>query len=367
MHDNDNMEGKVKRSIVSIVLVTLVLVRRTGVQGASLNCEPGCRCTGIEIDCSNSDLDVVPDLKNIQGANIVDLSNNRIEELEDELPWMGIEQLQFLYFNTNSIYLVSDLAFDRLVNLEYLDLSSNYMELLPDTLFSSNPRLHTLILQGNLFQSNTPRIHSSSIRHLDLSFCKLSTFTVENIKNLPSLTTLNLQVNNLVYLQPEVFNQHPGISLSLSYNYWACNCSTVELYKWALDNQPRVIIDEKCNNKNNIHVNLFNRTREFLYKEKCDIDEDTFGTKPMKNLSLTRSPTNTTNSSVFLNDSDDDESSSSEDDEWLIDAWIIFVIIALVIILVAVALGVVLGVFVGRLLQTRDYRNYRRSSSPTFV
>lgn len=332
------------------ILVVIALVV-TGTE--SFSCLPGCVCTGVNITCTEKDLLSIPEFRDINGANIVDLSGNQIEEIDlQDLNWKGIEQLQFLYLNLNSIVFMHEKAFVVLRNLEYLDLSNNYLEYLPSRMFETNGRLATLNLAGNFFGNNVPAIVSNTLLKLDLSFAKITHFGYENVKHLPKLRDLNLQANNIVYINPAIFN--PEISVILSYNTWACNCSTIEVYNWAAQNRDRIEVENpiKCMNSKN-YIQMFNRSDPYPYKESCNIDEATFGIANIKKLSLIKGETREAIRSHI------ERIQIDEDEEYYARATALFSIVVILIVLLAVAVGGAFGFYFAYLVQHRRRHNVR--------
>ena len=151
------------------------------------------------IDCSEKGLTSLS-ITQILPANVTHLKlcHNNIGEVKENSFWKQPE-LRVLELNHNKIRLVHERAFKALTKLEYLDLSFNnfdYSVIHIDMFNSHSLHLRTLKLTSRLEQSQYPtgalrklfKMEALHINGIDVDVFP------EDIANLPSLSTLNLQV-----------------------------------------------------------------------------------------------------------------------------------------------------------------------------
>lgn len=136
----------------------------------------------------------------------LDLSNNRIKELTHELSEKTIfnDNLENLNLGNNNISVISEYAFNNLINLIELNLSENLLDNLPDNIFQNLNKLTDLYLYNN-YLSNLP----ISIINLNLENFSFTGNTLLNIANLDirnwydNLDDENLYDDNLDYYHYE--------------------------------------------------------------------------------------------------------------------------------------------------------------------
>jgi hypothetical protein len=128
-------------------------------------------------------------------------------------------------------------AFAGLQMMRKIDLSYNKLQSFNPKIFSSNPVLEYVSLQGNnlvYISSDFPILISASILSLDLSSCSLTAVHPVTFSSLPSLYDLDLSSNNLRTLSLRTLENLTHLKvLKLNNNRWKCNCDIVEVMKWA--------------------------------------------------------------------------------------------------------------------------------------
>ncbi|KAB0799615.1 hypothetical protein PPYR_07495 [Photinus pyralis] len=217
---------------VMLLAVSMHLVLLLG-SATSSQCAYKCTCNETTIKCSEKQLRTIPDFKRVDlQPDTIDLSNNNIEEV-NEYSFVNpkLQKVKYLELCDNKIFNVNRLAFTILTDLEYLDLSNNQLDEIPSEVVEKNTKLLELNLSNNLFGLNTPTIVSASVMVLDLSSCKLETFTEDNLKVTPKLQALYMHVNNFHHLDYHVFRHSSLKFLDVSYNPWKCHCDTIKFFE----------------------------------------------------------------------------------------------------------------------------------------
>ncbi|KAK7112995.1 hypothetical protein V1264_012363 [Littorina saxatilis] len=115
------------------------------------------------------------------------------------------------------------LFFEPLDKLQYLDISSNYLNVLPRQIFRGLVNL----------------------RFLNLSHNDIVNFNV-NITHMANLSTLDLSFNNIKYLSLEIMNhlnnivERIEVHLDLTFNPLACTCEHMDFLTWV--EQSKVVL-----------------------------------------------------------------------------------------------------------------------------
>ena len=244
--------------------------------------KPKHQCTRNDkvVSCSNRFLSTVPRFVKEKDTESLDMSENEMEELFDA-DFQGLPNLRYINFNSNTISYIEDNAFEILTELEHVDLSSNLLEDIPEDVFINNKKLKTLDLSGNIFNMQTPLLISDSLEKLDLSFCKITTFNENHVKKLPNLRRLNLNSNNLVVLDVDIFLQLKHFShVSLRYNTWSCTCDTIVMFDKFIGNNFTTVTDPVSCLKSKTFVHIYDRNGAVSYEQFCGDDVTTESNKP---------------------------------------------------------------------------------------
>lgn len=216
--------------LVPTISISLVLLLASA---ASTQCGYKCVCNETTVKCSEKQLRNIPEFKRVDvEPDTIDLSENKIEEVtEYNFVHPKFKNVKYLQINDNEIFNVHQSAFALLTGLEFLDLSNNQLDEIPSEIIEKNTKLLELNLSNNLFGLNTPTIISASVLVLDLSSCKLETFTEDNLKATPNLQALYMHINNFHHLDYHVFRKSNLKFLDISYNPWRCHCDTIKLFE----------------------------------------------------------------------------------------------------------------------------------------
>jgi len=190
----------------------------------------------LEIDLSQNLIrELPPDLfLNAKNLVSVDMSSNRIESLQHDL-FACCAELQFLNLSRNDITSLPSVL--TMPSLAIFDLSRCRLQSLPSgsNFLARMTYLETLHLSHNEIHK-IPALKSSSLKHLDLSYCHLKQVTSDNFSNLTKLHKINLSGNRLTSLNASIFNENKNLgSLYLNDNPWFCNCTDPEFIRlWEL-------------------------------------------------------------------------------------------------------------------------------------
>ncbi|XP_058886572.1 tsukushi-like isoform X1 [Acipenser ruthenus] len=175
------------------------------------SCHPGCRCEvesfGLfdsfsltKVDCSRVGPHITP-IPIPLDTSYLDLSSNHMETLTDSmLTGPGYTTLVSLDLSNNKLTRVHSKTFSKLRYLESLDLSSNCLEVLSDGCFSGLP-LTEVDLSNNRLQEFrldifTSKGHGKPI-HLDLSNNVLTAVSRNPHSSSPNIQSLSLAGNRL--------------------------------------------------------------------------------------------------------------------------------------------------------------------------
>ncbi|XP_052270727.1 toll-like receptor 4 [Dreissena polymorpha] len=196
----------------------------------------------------------------------IDISCNYINKIL-ELP--SLLFLTFLNLSSNSIETLSESVFRETPSLKYLEIQDNILgfELGSDkavNMFVPLKHLKTINMSKNRIYSLTSLLFSQcvSLQKIDLSENYLDIFDL-NLHNLRNLSVLNLRNNRLqtlsepvrVYLS-DMTSAH-AVIVNLQDNKLACNCDNIEFLRWLLT--TNVSVTEK--NFYNCYYNNASRSR----------------------------------------------------------------------------------------------------------
>ncbi|XP_029115123.1 relaxin receptor 1 [Scleropages formosus] len=141
-----------------------------------------CLCRGLELDCDNALLRVVPSVST--NVTMMSLQRNRLRKLSADI-FYNYSNLQKLYLQHNKIRTVDPRAFRGLYNLTRLYLSHNRISSLKPGVFQDLHKLEWLILENNKIN-------------------QISSLTFSGLRSLVLLVLLN---NALSQLQDEAMCQ----------------------------------------------------------------------------------------------------------------------------------------------------------------
>ncbi|KAF5285346.1 hypothetical protein FQA39_LY04445 [Lamprigera yunnana] len=251
----------------------------TTVNGIFYQCPSKCTCNNTIIKCNDRQLKTIPDFDRLNfNPNTINLIGNKIEEvLSYHFYHDRLETLKYLQLNDNDIFDIQKSSFEKLQALEYLDISNNQLDELPSEIIQRNTKLLELNLSNNLFGVNTPIIVSQSLLVLDLSSCKLTSFTEDNLEGVPYLKSLYLHVNNFQHLDYRVFRKSNLQYLDISYNPWKCHCETVKLFEHLINYEIVTLTSTvQCLHPNKLFEDIYDKggavSTKFCHKRSAHSD-----------------------------------------------------------------------------------------------
>lgn len=195
-----------------------------------LGCPTGCICNDetYVVQCERSKLDVLPitlnpaiqrlvlrnnKIKSIDAAfqfykdlQYVDLSSNHLVIIPSKC-FIYQDKLQELHLNKNKLSSINDTTFQGLKSLTVLNLRENYLEELPKGLFSILPKLEELNLGQNRVSKIDIRAFDglASLRVLYLDDNLLSLVPTTSFPLLGSLAELHIGLNTFKTLPDDAF------------------------------------------------------------------------------------------------------------------------------------------------------------------
>ena len=187
------------------------------------------------VKCSYLGLSDIPAVLQVTTLHTLDLSYNTISILRNA-SFSNYTRMSTLALSYNKIKEIEINAFAGLRAMRHLDLNYNKLESFNPEIFSANPVLERVSLQGNpiaFLPADSPILISASISFLDLSDCSLTSVHPITFSDLPSLYSLDLSSNLLQTISVTAFEELPKLMiLKLNNNRWNCNCNILELMQW---------------------------------------------------------------------------------------------------------------------------------------
>ncbi|XP_052227709.1 toll-like receptor 4 [Dreissena polymorpha] len=196
--------------------------------------------TGLK---SSLSISVFGDTQNV--LEYIDISSNQIQILDDD-DLHSLFNLTFLNVSDNLIENVSLTAFRDTISLKYLDMKYNRLGYALGTeeamdIFLPLKNLETLNISKNMIYNLKESLltQCASMRVIDISKNYLDNFDL-NLHNLRNLTFLNLKNNRIQtlsytvrsYLSNIVSNHE--LVVDLENNKLTCDCDNIEFLKWLL-------------------------------------------------------------------------------------------------------------------------------------
>ncbi|XP_034188231.2 uncharacterized protein LOC117607980 [Osmia lignaria lignaria] len=216
-------------SLVSIIFVGVVVSAHSQQQ-----CSPFCVCDswyGLQrASCTGRHLNSI-DTSAPDSVQAMDLADNVISLLSNyELMNAGRTKLKYLNLSGNSISEIDLDAFDGLNDLTVLDLSMNHLYYILSDVFVKNNNLQVLRLSKNNFNSQVPKLQSSSLMDLSLDSCQISHLPLDTFNGLTHVHRLDLSNNLMIQMSSTVVQTlHLLKKLSLEGNPWSCNKLMLDL------------------------------------------------------------------------------------------------------------------------------------------
>uniref|UniRef100_A0A4W5MR16 Slit homolog 1 protein n=1 Tax=Hucho hucho TaxID=62062 RepID=A0A4W5MR16_9TELE len=160
-------------------------------------CPPKCRCESNVVDCSNLRINKIPE--HIPASTTeLRLNNNEITTLEATGVFKALSQLNNINLSNNKITEIEDGAFEGAGSVNELHLTANQLDSVRSGMFKGLEGLRMLMLRNNKISC----IHNNSftglhnVRLLSLYDNQLTTITPGAFDTLQTLSTLNLLANS---------------------------------------------------------------------------------------------------------------------------------------------------------------------------
>ncbi|XP_029163228.1 leucine-rich repeat transmembrane neuronal protein 4-like [Nylanderia fulva] len=177
------------------------------------------RCSGLKL--KEIPLNLKPDIQ------VLDFTNNGVRTLENDSLY-PYKKLVYIYLGDNKIRKIDEAAFANQHYLEVLELATNRIRALPESLFQM-PNLHTLYLNDNLLTNSAFKMKvTSPIRLLQLDRNELT--MIPKIGVQPTLLELNVSNNNITSISTEDLAPFCSLKVldlsrnNISFNTDSCDC-----------------------------------------------------------------------------------------------------------------------------------------------
>jgi hypothetical protein len=228
--------------------VRLIAFCTTCILVPAIACPTTCVCKWKNgkryVECSEKELKAIPNSLDSE-TQVLDFSGNDLQVLQKEtFQKLGLLDLQKIYLQRCRLQKIDNHAFKSLANLVELDLSNNYLTVIPSTNFGYFPSLMRLSLSNNPITSIKTHCfqHLSYLNTLELSDCKIEVIEREAFSGLNHLEWLRLNGNRLSNIQGENLFPDTLRGIDLENNYWICDCHLRDLHSWLLNfNMPHTV------------------------------------------------------------------------------------------------------------------------------
>ncbi|CAG9578101.1 unnamed protein product [Danaus chrysippus] len=235
---------KVKRSLD----VRLIALCTTCILLPAIACPTQCVCKWKNgkryVECTDKDLKGIPNSLDSE-TQVLDFTGNDLQVLQKEtFHKLGLLDLQKIYLQRCRLQKIDNHAFRGLANLVELDLSNNYITVIPSSNFIFFPSLMRLSLNNNPITSIKTQCfqHLSYLNTLELSNCKVETIEPQAFAGLKHLEWLRLNGNRLSNIQGENLFPDTLRGIDLENNNWNCDCNLRDLHNWLLNfNMPHAV------------------------------------------------------------------------------------------------------------------------------
>ncbi|KAL0830988.1 hypothetical protein ABMA28_001876 [Loxostege sticticalis] len=216
------------------------------------------------VECSDKNLKTIPKSLDPE-TQVLDFTGNDLQVLQDAtFHNLGLLDLQKIFLQRCELQKIDKHAFTGLANLVELDLSNNYLTVIPSTNFVFFPSLMRLSINNNPITSIKTHCfqHLSYLNTLELSDCKIEIIEREAFSGLNHLEWLRLNGNRLSNIQGENLFPDTLRGIELQNNNWNCDCHLRDLHYWLLNfNMPHTV-EPVCSMPERLKRKIITRVRE---------------------------------------------------------------------------------------------------------
>ncbi|CAI5455769.1 unnamed protein product [Caenorhabditis angaria] len=200
------------------------------------NCPSMCICHGTTVECSNKELEKVPEEIPRYTTHLF-LKNNRISTISINSSLHLLTALVKLDLSNNQISSIEDGSLANLKNLKDLNLSNNKLRHFSSSFLGRSSLLEVLVLRSN---------------HLTC----INTFTFANLTH---LQFLSLAQNNIQCLTAKAFEGMNELrSIQISGNDIPCDCRISPIVEWLQANSTRSLDTDQCPNSASASISQLN-------------------------------------------------------------------------------------------------------------
>lgn len=228
--------------------VRLIALCTTCILLPAIACPSQCICKWKNgkryVECAEKDLKAIPNALDSE-TQVLDFAGNDLQVLHKEtFQKLELLDLQKIYLQRCRLQKIDNQAFKGLSNLVELDLSNNYLTVIPSNNFVFLPSLMRLSLNNNpiaIIKTHCFQ-HLSYLNTLELSECKIELIEREAFSGLNHLEWLRLNGNRLSNIQGENLFPDTLRGINLQNNNWNCDCHLRDLHSWLLNfNMPHAV------------------------------------------------------------------------------------------------------------------------------
>jgi Leucine-rich repeat (LRR) protein len=169
---------------------------------------------------------------------ILSMQENRIREITGRT-FEKMICLEYLQLQYNRIEHLDVNVFSGSINVKHINLGGNELQTLHPDIFVGLPKLERVVLSSNKglhIPTEHNFITSHSLKILEISFCNVSSVSVETFANVSALERLDLSYNNLRSIDINILRSLTKLSaMPLYSNPLQCDCQLQEVWQWCQD------------------------------------------------------------------------------------------------------------------------------------
>ncbi|KAJ0175532.1 hypothetical protein K1T71_008691 [Dendrolimus kikuchii] len=228
--------------------IRLIVLCTTCILLPTIACPDECACKWKYgkryVNCSEKELKSIPSEMDSE-TQVLYFTGNDLQVLQKEVfGKLGLVNLQKIYLQRCRLQKIDSEAFKGLTNLVELDLSNNYLTVIPCSNFVFFPSMMRLWINNNPITSVKAHCfqHLTLLNTLEMIDCKIELIERNAFSGLNHLEWLYLNGNRLTSAQGENIFPITLKGIHLENNNWKCDCHLLDLHSWLLNfNKPHEI------------------------------------------------------------------------------------------------------------------------------